>query len=103
MYEKWEPSLAISIDQRDSQVKFSGIKWSCNASKVSGSKVGPDAASVGVCTGLRVIPTVEAVRAELHTATASFILDEALEQLDVPVISARTADVAEPEASDCEL
>jgi hypothetical protein len=79
------------VDQLETELEFSRIEGPRNRAKVAGSHVQADATVIGITLELRMVPSVEGIRAELDAAASLFTDDKVLEERQVPVVAARTA------------
>ena len=84
------PSESGLVIQLYSELENSRIVSVGDRAKVAGSQRGADAAVLDVTFKLSVIPGVEALGAQLKPGAAILAEDEALEQGQVPVVTART-------------
>ena len=75
-------------DQLCSQLEHTRIVGTCNSAKVACAEVRTYPAIYTGRSKLGVVPSVEALGAELKAAAASFTDEEALEQREIPVITA---------------
>jgi len=79
-------------DQLCSQLEHTRIVGSCNSTKVACAQVRTYAAIYTGRSKLGVVPSIEALGPELKAAAASFTDEEALEQREIPVITARSTE-----------
>ena len=89
------PLRSSLVDQLDPELEFSRVERGGDGTKVAGSFVDADAAVVDIALELCVIPGVEALRAELDTAAARFADEKTLEEREVPIVTAGTAQPVE--------
>src|ERR1700722_3038430 len=88
----WNSRLRLE-DCLQCELELPGIECIRDRAKVTGTYVRADAAIIGVTFELRVIPGIEAVRAELHVEALGD--GEVLEQREIPVVTAGTAQCIE--------
>ena len=84
-------------DQPCSKLKFSWIEGSRDRTEVPGTGIETDATGVDVSAELGVIPGVECICAKLEAAAARFVDQEALEQREIPVLTAGATQRVESE------
>ena len=92
-----QKSLLFLVDHFQPELECARIKGTGHVSEIARTETSADAltrtgSSLTGSSKLRMVPGVEALRAEFNAAAARFAQDELLKQGEIPVVTAGTTD-----------